>query len=294
MTHPFGGNWTIEKLERIEEYLKAYKTALKNQNFKLAYIDAFAGTGYINQQDDKTSDPIFPEFIEDAEDVKSFYDGSARIALKLENPFDVYIFIDKDQSRSNELLKLKDEFPRLAGRINIENQEANSYIQNLCNKDWMKTNRRAVMFLDPYGMQVKWETIEAIAKTQAIDLWILFPLGVAVNRLLRRDGKIIPKHKERLNDMFGTDEWQTAFFKESPQPNMFEVTPGLIKNANMEAIANFFNQRLETIFEKVANNPLFLRNSKKNPLYLLCFASGNPKGAIPAVRIAQHILSEKK
>ena len=43
----------------------------------------------------------------------------------------------------------------------------------MCDKDW--SLHRAVLFLDPYGMQVEWATIEAVAKTKAIDLWLLFP-----------------------------------------------------------------------------------------------------------------------
>jgi len=31
-------------------------------------------------------------------------------------------------------------------------------------------------------MQVDWTTLEAVASTQAIDIWILFPLGIGVNR----------------------------------------------------------------------------------------------------------------
>ena len=42
--------------------------------------------------------------------------------------------------------------------------------QDLCHKDW--SSHRAVLFLDPYGMQVEWTTIEAIARTGAIDLWL--------------------------------------------------------------------------------------------------------------------------
>ena len=94
--------------------------------------------------------------------------------------------------------------------------------------------------------------------------------------------------------MFGTSKWQEYFFRENPQPNFFDLTPKLIKSINLKGIADFFNHRLETIFEKVANNPLYLMNSKNNPLYLLCFASGNPKGAKIAVDIAQYILKEKK
>ena len=36
-------------------------------------------------------------------------------------------------------------------------------------------------------MQVDWSTFEAIAATKAIDLWILFPLGQAANRLPSRN-----------------------------------------------------------------------------------------------------------
>lgn len=292
MKHSFGGDWTKEKLERVNEYLIAYMIALKKQSFKLTYIDAFAGTGYVNQKEEDSSQPFLPEFSD--EDVKSFFDGSSKVALQLDNPFHTYIFIEKDKSRIDELEKLKDEFPALAGRINLEHKEANKYIQDLCKEDWLKTNRRAVMFLDPYGMQVKWETIEAIAKTKAIDLWLLFPLGVAVNRLLKKDGKISSKVKQRLDDMFGASQWQDSFFRENPQRSFLDEASGLIKSVNLNGIADYFNERLDTIFEKVAKNPLRLMNSRNNPLYLLCFASANPKGAEIAVNIAQHILKEKK
>ena len=41
----FGGHWTEKKLAVISKYLSAYTLALKNQPFKKAYIDAFAGCG---------------------------------------------------------------------------------------------------------------------------------------------------------------------------------------------------------------------------------------------------------
>ena len=42
----FGGEWTQEKLDILHRYLDAYTTALKDQNFRLIYVDAFAGEGY--------------------------------------------------------------------------------------------------------------------------------------------------------------------------------------------------------------------------------------------------------
>ena len=293
MAHTFGSNWTRDKLDRVKDYLAHYKIALKNQPFTLAYIDAFAGTGYINPKENKVSDFSFSEFIEVEEEVKDFIDGSARIALQIDDPFDKYIFIEKNENRFAELQKLKEEFPALAERIVLENQEANDYIQRLCQKDWLKTNRRAVMFLDPYGMQVKWQTIEAVAQTKAIDLWLLFPLGVAVNRLLKKNGEIKLAEKRRIDDMFGTTDWFDAFFQEKTQQGLFEEKTAFEKKANLDAIAEYFNNRLKSIFAMVAENPLRLYNSRNNPLYLLCFAAGNPKGAPIAVKIAQHILRSR-
>src|SRR5439155_16346305 len=111
-----------------------------------------------------------------------------------------------------ELEKLRDEFEDRRDDIIIEKAEANAYLQDLClNRSW--SHHRAVLFLDPFGMQVSWQTIEAIAHTQAIDTWILFPVS-AVNRLLKRDGQIPEKWRHRLDTMFGEPGWFDVFFPE--------------------------------------------------------------------------------
>jgi len=43
--HRFGGPWTQLKLDVLRKHLHFYAKALKNQNFRLIYIDAFAGSG---------------------------------------------------------------------------------------------------------------------------------------------------------------------------------------------------------------------------------------------------------
>jgi hypothetical protein len=42
-THGFGGNWTEEKLKRVEKCLKVYAPIINKQDFRFAYIDAFTG-----------------------------------------------------------------------------------------------------------------------------------------------------------------------------------------------------------------------------------------------------------
>lgn len=284
----FGSKWTEEKLEKVRKYLSAYTTIMSKQPFHFAYIDAFAGTGYrtLKKQDDQ-GELMFPEFAE--QESQQFLDGSARIALQIRPKFNKYFFIEKNESRFAELRKLKDEFPATKDDIVLVNADSNTYIQDLCqNYTWK--NHRAVLFLDPFGMQVQWQTIKAIAETQAIDLWILFPLGVAVNRLLKKDGQIDQAWRHRLNEIFGTEDWYDAFYEESTTTDLFGEQVITRKTGNFDSISRYFVKRLKTIFAGVAANPLPLYNSRSNPLYLLLFAAGNPKGAKTAIKIAQDIL----
>ena len=294
MTHEFGNidAWTSDKLARVEAYLNAYLTALKNQNFRLEYIDAFAGTGFVNRSIQMPAQSLFDP--EETVNLRDFIDGSARKALQTTPPFDKYTFIEKHQKRSKELENLKADFPHLASSINIIRGEANVNIQQLCNANWIGERRRGVMFLDPYGTQVTWESIEAIAATKAIDLWILLPIGT-VNRLLNRNGNIIEARKKRLTTMFGEDEWFNRLYHKTEGESLFSNEP-LIKltkvNDPFGVIIAYFIERLSKVFAEVASNPLVMKNSTNSPIFLLCFAAGNPKGAPIAVRIAKHILGK--
>jgi three-Cys-motif partner protein len=168
--------------------------------------------------------------------------------------------------------------------------EANDFLKNWCHKtDW--TRHRAVVFLDPYGMQVEWSTIEAIANTKAIDLWLLFPLGVAVNRLLTKNEPPPKEWADSLSRTFGTRDWEQAFYPKKIEPTLFGVEESQPKQATFGAIGSFFVARLKSVFAQVAPNPLELENSRGIPIYLLCFAAGNPKGAATGVKIAKDILN---
>jgi three-Cys-motif partner protein len=286
----FGGNWTQEKLVRVGKYLSAYTKILSKQPFTYAYIDAFAGTGYQTiRTEDSPTQPLFQELIED--EPKRFLDGSARIALQVEPRFNRYIFIEQDAHRFAQLSKLRDDFPDRAKDIMLINADANEALKDLCEKNWAK--HRAVLFLDPFGMQVTWNTITAIAKTRAIDLWYLFPMGIGVNRLMARDGNISPQWRQRLDETFGESNWYDVFYRTYVKQNLFgETQEKTVKVGSFDDIGRYVVNRLRSIFAEVADNPLYLYNSRNNPLFLLCFAAGNPKGAPTAVKIAQDILGQ--
>ena len=285
----FGGTWTREKLSRVQKYLSAYcqifKEGARGAYFQTTYVDAFAGTGYLRRPDMPVA-VLFPdEFAELSKEAEEYSKGSALRALEVKPGFDHYIFVENDPERAEELQSVADRFPHKDIKIAVE--DANTCIQRWCrNTDWRRN--RAVVFLDPFGMQVEWKTIEAVATTRAIDIWILFPI-FGVNRMLVRHGKPPESWRVRLTSVFGTDKWEDEFYTVKKSP-FFEGVEVVEKTANITKIAEFFINRLKRIFEGLAE-PLVLRNKRGAPLFVLAFAAGNKRGAPTALRIARHILT---
>jgi three-Cys-motif partner protein len=149
------------------------------------------------------------------------------------------------------------------------------------------------VFLDPFGMQVEWSTVEAIAATKAIDVWILFPLGMAVNRVLTSDLRKMPQTwADRLTSVFGSEDWRKVFSGESTTSTIFGGEERQIrKSCSLEQIGTYYHQCLKGIFPAVADNPAILRNSADSPLFQLHFAAANsgPGGKI-ALKVAEHLL----
>ena len=279
--HEFGGDWTEEKLRDLSKYMSAYTTILKKtklgkQPLRYDYIDCFAGTG---TRKDKDAPP------EEA----AFKDGSALIALKSNPPFDNYVFIDLDPDHSAQLETLKSRF--YGRRIEVHTEDANAYLQRECSKNWER--RRALMFLDPYATELKWPSIEAIAQTEGVDLWVLFPVGVAVNRFLQRDGTVKDWAKEKLTNLFGLpfDDWYHQLYVSTGQLTLdYEEER---KKINIDGIGNFFLKRLDSVFPHTAPTFRTLKNSAGLPIFQLFFACANPDERIGqiAVKIAKHILT---
>ena len=288
---PFGGEWTKEKLDRLAKYLRAYATIFTRNPgarfFDTVYVDAFAGAGYIQTKSDASQGALFADLAQ--EDAQGYVKGSAVRALEVEPGLKKYLFIEKSPERCKELERLKTSHP--TKKIEVRNANANEYLRDWCKKtNWQKT--RAVVFLDPYGMEVEWSLVEEIARTQAIDLWFLFPLGIAVMRLLTSREPPPEAWASRLTKILGTDEWKQEFYPRTRQRGLFGATERQVREADYETVGAFFLKRLNAIFARVAPRPYVLRNSKNTPLYLFCFAAGNPKGAPTAVKIAQKIIGE--
>jgi three-Cys-motif partner protein len=293
VANQFGGVHTADKLERVRQYLLQYTTVMRNKGLRLAYIDPFAGSGSyhpIRLAKRNAGSEFFPMRVRPA------FDGSARIALAVKPAFDKYIFVDKNAKSAAELRLLRKRYPSIIRRrIRVRTGEANKYLRSLCNKfhrkDWK--DWRAVMFLDPYGMQVEWATIEAIAQTGAIDLFCLFPLGVAVNRLLPRNGRVTVAASALLDRTFGVHDWYDNFYKKRQRRHLLGKYTKTVKVAKLNEIGEYYLDRLRSVFPNVAQRPLRLHKGSIS-LYWLCFAAGDKCGARSRVKMAEAILSSPR
>ena len=270
----FGGVWTIKKLGILENYLDAYTTALKKTQFRLIYIDAFAGSGQVSIQ---SEDP----------DVSTLISGSAERAVRIDNkPFDRIVFVDKSVERCRELESLKRRNPDRD--IQIVRSDANTFLQRFRfpGRYW-----RGVVFLDPFATQVDWGTIEQISQFNALDMWLLFPTS-AIARLLPRSSQpdnVDPSWAKCLNRVYGDDSWRTLYEPSRQLPLLgqqeFERDPGV------ERLLEIYKGNLRGVFgNRFLEQTRPLHNSLGLPIFELLFCVGNAKGITPAKRIAGHIL----
>ena len=221
--------------------------------------------------------------MEDAGETE-YIGGSPLVALELEVPFTDYIFIEIDQNRLNQLKELKKDYKDPNRRIHLREQDCNDYLRELLNKtQW--TQWRGVVFLDPFGMQVPWDTIAEIGKTKAIEIFINFPVGMAIQRLLKRSGQFTLTERNKLDQYFGTDEWHDLLYESGP--DLFgDENPTKIQDAG-DVLVRWYLNRLKEVFGYVST-AREIRSSSGRPLYYLIFAGPNRTG----VKIANDVLRQ--
>ena len=227
MVQAFGDDHTRRKLEIVQNYLGAYTTALKRKNFELLYVDACAGSGFsipkaalANLQGDvRKSGLLVPA--EPVADTEQLIMGSALRAMGVRPPFDRYLFNDLKRSNVRALQNEVDaNFAHLADRVTITQADANEMLLEICRRtNWRSS--RAVVFIDPFGLQIKYETLEQLGRTRAVDLWYLVPV-FAMYRQVRGDGEVLEDGGRSVDEALGTSEWRhVVAVEEKKQADLF-------------------------------------------------------------------------
>lgn len=274
----FGGNWTEKKIEILVEYAGAYLTIMnKYPYWKLLYFDGFAGSGMI-YKDNKS-------------DIWTTIGAAIRI-VEIDKPisFDRYYFVEKNSSNAKKLSKsTKESFPQK--KIDIKVGDCNAELKKLAKYLRTKGSKkyRVLAYIDPCGMELEWSSVKELKETK-IDIWILVPTGLGVNRLLKKDGNISDAWLKKLVIFLGLseDEIKGYFYKNKTELTLFGEIAYKEKEANaISKSAELYRKRLMEVF-KYISQPFVLQNSKGTTMYHLFMASNNQT----ALKIANDIIKK--
>ncbi len=275
----FGGNWTENKIEILVEYAQAYLTIMNTHatqfGWKLMYFDGFAGSGLIVKGEDENRKEIV---------------GAALRIIEIDEPrsFDEYYFVEMHEGNFKALERTtKSAFSRKA--IYPVKEDCNKKLKDLARflQSPKGKTYKILAYIDPCGMQLQWEAIECL-KNFAVDVWILVPTGMGVNRLLKKDGNISDAWLEKLETFLGIgrDEIRQFFYKEKEVYTLFGPETVVSKEEKaIEKSAELYRSRLNTIF-KFVSETYVLKTDSNTTLFHFLMASNNQS----AVKIANDIV----
>jgi three-Cys-motif partner protein len=256
----------------LREYLHAYAVIMAAQKRRwlsaFHYVDAFAGPGIAVT---KTRDP----------EMQAFLEGSPRIALASDPPFDRYHFIDKNARRLSVLQEAVTQ-EGLGLKCSFSLGDANPLIRDLASS--LSSRERALVFLDPYGLQVEWGTVEALGLSKRADVFINFSL-MGVVRNLRRRGGPAPGFRLLVERVMGNSKWLDDVY--ALQGRLDEDPIAVRSELAADTVAGHYSRALHTVFAHVSRAAI-MRNTRGSPVYALVLASQRPR----AVAIMNDIMAK--
>jgi len=160
------GPWAEQKYQYVGMYAQLFSTGMKNKWPHRIYLDLFSGPGYSRVRD--TNRVVL---------------GSPMIALSLPDQFDSYVFADENPE---SLDTLRTRVSRLGYSVSPTyipgdaNEKVGRVLEVIA-----KTPSKSTLsfcFLDPYKLNIHFETVRRIAEGRSVDFLILLALYIDANR----------------------------------------------------------------------------------------------------------------
>lgn len=222
------------------------------------YIDGFSGSG-VNIS--KTS--------------KEYIPGSPLNALLVKPKFREYHLIDINRKKTTVLDKLVEMLGEKEGVRTYAGDCDRILLEQVFPKVRYENYRRGLCVLDPYGLHLKWEVIQAAGRLRTIDMFLNFPVMDMNRKVIWRDPSGVQSSDvERMDDFWGDQSWKQIAY--STTRDLFAYP----EKEDNHTIAEAFRQRLERVagFSHVPA-PMPMSNSKGAVVYYLFFASQKPVAA---------------
>lgn len=250
-TFPHGGDWTAHKLYFVCQYLEQTTRGMKGHPAfpdGLTYIDLFCGTGV----------SVVPQPSGGARR----YPGSPLIASSTPKAFDRLILCDISEA-AMDAVRARISTRGFAGDLHTILGDVNQNASRVA--ELIPHRSLNVAFVDPYSLNIHYNTIKSLSTQRTLDLIILFSDRFDLGRNVHK--YYYPKEDEsKLDDFLGYRTWRDDFDR--------------LSDRSGQSVRHFFAQvyleRLAELgYSHAQSWPLLGPNG---PTFRLVFASKNPLG----------------
>jgi three-Cys-motif partner protein len=235
------GSWVHDKKFYLERYLSVVIKAVgKKWAGKLSYIDLFSGPGRSVIRD--TNEEV---------------EGSPLVALGFE--FAHYVFVDTPDVISILRERTK-QHPKKA-RIALIEGDCNDVIDEV--RAASPADHLALAFIDPTGLQIRFDTIRRLVNDRKVDLLMTIQLGMGVTMNLPQYAK---SNGEALTNFLGNTDWRNDL-----------DAGGSISQTSGRIMERYISQLKKLGYETAREIPI--RTGQNNLLlYFMVLASRHPRG----------------
>lgn len=247
---PEVGAWGEKKYKLVGGYCDIFTTGMRYKWDKLVYIDLFSGSGYAK-----------------IKDTNKIVKSSALISLSIPNKFDKYIFCEADAGKLGALkMRVEREFPDID--VEYVLGDSNENISKIISLVPRHSNTQGILrfcFVDPFSLNLKFETIDKLSRVGKIDFLILLALLMDANRNFIY---YVEENSKKIDDFIGDTNWRIPFKNGEVRSEDFIKFLSDKYDVNMKNLG---------YVEPVDKHRVKIDN-KNIPLYYLAFYSKNPRG----------------
>jgi three-Cys-motif partner protein len=244
------GSWAVQKYRLVGLYNELFSTGMKGRWDRRVYIDLFAGSGKARLRD--TGKIVL---------------ASPLLALSVPNPYDRYIFCERNNDAMNAL---KERVKALNTNLDVHfvDGDCNERIDTIISTIPRYSSGTKVLsfcFVDPFSLNIHFETIRKLGN-YIMDFLVLLMLSDP----LRNEDRYTEKNSDRIELFLGFRDWREKW-------NIAKARGTGIR----KFLATEFARQMITVGykEESLSSMVEVRSDDKNlPLYHLAFFSKHPLG----------------
>jgi len=243
------GPWARDKYRRVGMYAELFSTGMKRRWDSRVYLDLFAGPGYARLRGTRKivlSSPI--------------------LALSLPDPFDRYILLDENPAAIAALeQRVRRRKPAVDAHFLIG--DVNARTADIIDRIPQTGRVLSFCFLDPYKLNLHFDTVQQLAAGRAMDFLILLALHVDANRNIEL---YVQDESDVIDRFLGDPSWRERWERERAGGG--GVVPFLAEEyAGRMASIGYMPMKLKDMVK-------IRTHERRLPLYYLAFFSKNRKG----------------